>query len=514
VWIAGYGKNRPAQTIHDDLWVRALALSDGQQGVVLAVTDLLGFNAPFVERVRDALATSQALLDAGILADSVLVAATHTHSGPDTIGLWGPDEMTSGVDPQYNEFLVQTVIACIEEAVRNLQPAALRFATGSAPGLSRNDRFRNILEQTHPQDDYATRDIPAEVEILDPEFAVLQATTPDGSRAIATLVNWACHPEMAHTNTITSDFPNFLRQRLEERLGGTALYFNGAQGGMITGNITRGEDIAGAERIGLALADKVLQALEQATPAQAVAIALQRTAVTVPLENEGFKAAMQAGVIPANLLPGDLLRTEVAHLTLGPAEFVTIPGEALPNLGFYLKRLMKGQPKFVLGLCNDELGYILTREDWGLPLYSYETSMSVGSRIGQVVCDALAELIAANPPQVAPAAAGALAEEVADFFANLPKGFKPEKAGDLNAVYAIHLTGEGGGDWTISVANQKCEVVAGLPASPSMTISALAADWMKIVKGELDPAAAVLGGKLKLEPLDPGLATKFAELFF
>ena len=75
------------------------------------------------------------------------------------------------------------------------------------------------------------------------------------------------------------------------------------------------------------------------------------------------------------------METEVNRIAVGPAEFLTIPGEALPNIGFYLKRHMKGTPRFLLGLCCDELGYILTPEDYDLQLYKYETSVSIGQQI-------------------------------------------------------------------------------------------------------------------------------------
>src|SRR5687767_4643289 len=70
-----------------------------------------------------------------------------------------------------------------------------------------------------------------------------------------------------------------------------------------------------------------------------------------------------------------------------------LPGEALPNIGFYLKRQMTGEPKFLLGLTGDALGYILTAEDYGLKLYQYETSVSIGSMMGRLMEENLLALM-------------------------------------------------------------------------------------------------------------------------
>ena len=510
VWIAGYQGNRPAKMVHDDLWVRALALQDGERGVVLAVCDLLGFNRPLLLRVRQGLAAAEALKRAGIKPEEVHVAATHTHSGPDTIGLWGPSEGTSGVDAQYIEFLITTVARCVEEAVAAMAPARLKVATGSAPGLSRNDRFRDILEACGIRD-YASRDIPAEAEILDPDFAVMQVLGAAGS-VMATVVNWACHPEMSHTNLITSDFPHWLRGRLQEEYGGMALYFQGAEGGMVTGNSLPGEDIVASERIGLALAERVIEALSKGEEVQASPIKAQSRSIKVSIENEGFKAAMAAGILPITPGAQGELETEVTHLTVGPIEFVTIPGEALPNIALMLKRSMRGEPKFVLGICDDELGYILAPEDWGLPLYRYETSMSVASTIGRVIGDALLEMTEEAPPLGV--GGGDVAAQVQAFFASLAERFKPEQAEGVEALYQINLTGEGGGQWYVTVHNKQCAVATGMAEKPSLSLQAEASDWLKIVNGELNPTVAVLQGKLTFQPFDIAAATKFAELFF
>jgi hypothetical protein len=71
---------------------------------------------------------------------------------------------------------------------------------------------------------------------------------------------------------------------------------------------------------------------------------------------------------------------------LGNAEILTIPGEALPNIGFYLKRKMKGEHNLLFGLTNDAFGYILTKVDFmSFPRYEYVSGASLGEMTGEVL---------------------------------------------------------------------------------------------------------------------------------
>src|SRR6476661_4598945 len=84
VFLAGFQGGRRATAVHSDLYARALALRLGERVAILVACDLIGLSAPDVEDMRPMLAARD------IDPDALVVACTHTHSGPDTIGLWGP----------------------------------------------------------------------------------------------------------------------------------------------------------------------------------------------------------------------------------------------------------------------------------------------------------------------------------------------------------------------------------------------------------------------------------------
>ena len=96
-------------------------------------------------------------------------------------------------------------------------------------------------------------------------------------------------------------------------------------------------------------------------------------------------------------------RRQVGHdamnlVNLGDAQILTIPGEALPNIGFYLKRQMKGKNNLLFGLTNDAFGYILTKVDFNsFKRYEYVSHTSLGEMTGEVLIENAVKLIDDSP---------------------------------------------------------------------------------------------------------------------
>ena len=85
--------------------------------------------------------------------------------------------------------------------------------------------------------------------------------------------------------------------------------------------------------------------------------------------------------------PGEkTITTHVNLVQVGDAQILTIPGEALPNIGYYLKRKMTGRHNLLFGLTNDALGYFLTKEDWNsFERYDYITRTCLGEQTGEIL---------------------------------------------------------------------------------------------------------------------------------
>ncbi len=401
VYLAGFGHNRIATGIHDNLYARCLALDIARQKLVLCSVDLIGLFYDDVLTIRREFARSTpspALL---------IVAATHTHAGPDTLGLYGPKPLESGTDPGYLAWVDQRVAATAVVAVRHLQPATLELARDDYPLLG-------LLQGV---------DRPPIVK--DPFLFVMRLVALSNRQTIATVVNWSDHPEvLSRKNTeITSDYPHWVRDYLESRLGGTAIFFSGSIGkvsplGQVslvdpdTGKIAEDGTWRKAELLGTEIGRLAQRALASARPVNIGSLSIQSRTVFVPLDNPIFRAAIAAGVFakrrplytngkidPATEmrdLPGlgrvkyamgRDIQTEVDYIQLRSAGatvagIVTVPGEIYPELvngGIaryagadfpsapfepVLREHLKSNYQFILGLGNDEIGYLIPKAEW------------------------------------------------------------------------------------------------------------------------------------------------------
>jgi len=368
VWLAGFDVDRPAQSVHDDLMVRTFAVAEGDdEPVVFTVCDLVGLT-----RTHD---------DTG----SRVVACTHTHHGPDGLGFWGlPFEGVSGIDAQYLERVRETITDSQAAAVAALEPAGLVAGSVPVPELVRNHR--------NP-------------DILDDELSVVRLVRPDGS-VIATFVDYACHPEVveAEGTAVTADFPGHLCRRIEATVGGVAVFAVGALGGMQSPR-TEVRTHAEAERFGEVLAEAVERAVTGDTAADAAGarVAFAREQIAFALQNPVYELGMELGLVPAAERRGDDVVTEVSYTRIGPAGIACVPGELFPELGLQLKQSMRDtgvRVPIVVGLADDEIGYIIPEadfvapEDYLDPGSSYEESFSAGPQAAPRVIEALDRLIA------------------------------------------------------------------------------------------------------------------------
>jgi putative sterol carrier protein len=95
----------------------------------------------------------------------------------------------------------------------------------------------------------------------------------------------------------------------------------------------------------------------------------------------------------------------------------------------------------------------------------------------------------------------------------LPQYLVPEKAGSTNATIQFDLSGDAGGKWWVKIHDGVAESGKGEPPdAANLTLMADAADWVKIMLGQLDGTAAFMQGKLKIKG-DMGLAIKMQSLF-
>lgn len=422
VRIAGFGQGRDATAVHDDLTARALVLETGGAAIALVALDLIGFFHDDIVKIREEVRDRHP--EVGTM--SIVIASTHTHAGPDVIGLWSPADRR--VDPAFIARIRSAAADAVAEAWSRRRPARLSFASVDVPELIHDSRLP---------------------EVIDPSAFLMRVEGDAGAEPIATLLSFPSHPEsLGRTNTLISgDYPWAARLLLEKELGGVGLFFSGDLGGMLTPsgvNMTdpeSGETLtAGTPRAtqayGETLARRAIAAWRAgAAPAPAdVRLELDSRSIRVPLDNARFRAGLDSGQIWARAVgPDGSLASEVAILTVsgaagdaGPlAQLACVPGEIYPELvigGIQapqdpgadvqgapperpLRPMMRGRFRPVLGLCNDELGYIIPRSEWDeAPPFAYGRSgpqygeiNSTGPMAAPTVLGAFAEILGARP---------------------------------------------------------------------------------------------------------------------
>lgn len=431
--LAGYdATGRKPEGVHDPLYARLVLLREGGTTVALVGLDLLGFYHNDVADLR-----ARAGYDAP--GRSLFLSSTHTHSGPDTLGLWGSLPGVSGVNTSYQRRIKEKIAEALKRLESQLRPVRVEAGRRELDprGLCRDMR---------------------DPQVIDPDLAVLRLTGRDG-KAVATIVNWSCHAEVLQraNHLVTADFPGPLCARVEEKTGGACLYLQGMIGGLLTPD-SRAQNFYESYRIGTSVADAAL-ALRPA-PGRRRALAARSERVLVPVENARFRLFLPALVFGHELLDArgrplafykkwtlalrhlliglkesnePWVETEVMVVDVGPARLLGMPAEIFPELaiggydgrysygrpviapgnpnppdlarapqGPYLRDLVKAPVPLLVGLANDELGYVVPAYDFKVaaskvlephPAGHYEETNSVGPSATRLLTEAAARLL-------------------------------------------------------------------------------------------------------------------------
>jgi hypothetical protein len=180
-----------------------------------------------------------------------------------------------------------------------------------------------------------------------------------------------------------------LYDRIVEKGGGTGIFMNSAQGGMVTADtrLPEGKEANNWEecrRIGGLLADEALRIIGSAPFQPEPGLFCAAKTLSLPVDSPDMRALLKQ--MPQSSGDGKSVTTQLNVINLGNAQILSIPGEALPNIGYYLKRKMHGENNLLFGLTNDAYGYILTKEDFdSFKVYAYISRTSLGERTGEVL---------------------------------------------------------------------------------------------------------------------------------
>ncbi len=449
IWMGGFDGNHPLLGVNDEIWARALVLRSGDVTVAIVSLDLVGF---FYDRVKEVRAKVAADAKAAGI-DYVLISSTHQHEGPDTMGQWGVTKndipTSTGVDRAHMKLVIQQTAAAISDAAAGLKKATVKVGQVTTPreGYIRDSRDPQIFD----------------LDLVAMHFSEASGSKPIGSLVhwgnhpeVLSDTN----------NYLTSDYAHYLREALEKglpaagkhkalpALGGTALYLQGAVGCLMTplgvkitdraGVVQSKSDWAKSRALGENLAAQAHAALAKGVTLDRPGVSAVAKELLLPVLNTQFVMVMQLKIFEREVtgynpnLPVDKnnqpkIRTDIGVIRLGPVTFYSLPGEADPEInvggydgkfsyganlvdktnpnppdltgapkGPYLKQQVPGTYKMLVGLGNDELGYLVPEWNYqlGTPPYMseakgdhYEETNSLGPGTVKRLLDAYAELL-------------------------------------------------------------------------------------------------------------------------
>ena len=213
--LAGYPQTRYADGVRDPLTATAVVFDDGEKRAVVMSIDHLGLNMARTEVMRPIIAEA-----AGTVADGIHICCTHTHLAPLTY---------PGHNDDYVQFLTRRMCDAAVMAVKDLAPATMLYTRAKVEDVAFIRRFRMKDGSCKTNPGFQNPDVDHPLGMPDEEASLLIIKC-EGAPEIG-IVNFQVHPDTIGGETISADFPYFVRSTYEELVENSrCMYINGAQG--------------------------------------------------------------------------------------------------------------------------------------------------------------------------------------------------------------------------------------------------------------------------------------------
>jgi hypothetical protein len=364
VWMAGFGDFRAAQSVHDPITVTAVVLALDEEYVALVGVDALGLLENRTRDARDQLA--EQCFD----RDRVVISSSHSHQGPDTVGIYGDvTALYSGVYEPFIESIVPGIVDAVTAAAGSME--AVTPAVGAVELKADSTLNGGPFGGINPDPSM----VGGVNDIRDPIIEadqVLEIALDGAGGRVATIVNNSGHPEAAgdDNDALSADYAGVIRDWIEAESGGTTVFLSGALGGMQSplGGTLPTVDEAGARVMeedgvtpvwdetgsGFEFAREYGTIVAQAAQAAATdtqpwdAISVRHAEYLIAVDNVDFKLAFQVGILdtPDEYIVRDgscpgfgtdndvfgCVPTGSWRIDLGPVSFGSVPGELFPEL--------------------------------------------------------------------------------------------------------------------------------------------------------------------------------------
>jgi neutral ceramidase len=362
--MSGYGsRTAPFKGIHDDLFARVIAFSDGVNKAVIITADLIGFSNAFWNET-----TSLISKETGIKKEYIMLAAVHNHSGPVTKVY---EEDSSAEVNAYVDGLRDKLVTATGEALKKMVPVSI----GAGKGECRMNINRRAPdgngEISLGQNPYAP---------CDHEVGVISVTGKSGN-PIALLMNWPCHGVVLGPNNylITGDWPGAASRYIEDGSGGKIIapVIVGASGDLnpIYGPHIDFENNSsyayGKDAIGEDLGKESLRVAKGILSSSSGKITALQRVISLPAKGK------EENYLQPDSKAGDSLHVRLSAMKIGNIVFTGVSGEVFNQISVKMRNQSPYTYTFMITHCNGSSGYLVTDD-------AYPTAGVKGSDIKYV----------------------------------------------------------------------------------------------------------------------------------
>ncbi len=358
--LAGYGNRRgkPATGVHDDLYVKAVAVRVGNRLGVM-----LGADALIIPTEVTEAAMRRIEAELKLSREQIYLSATHTHC---SLGGWGEgmvaEAFAGGFQPGARVWFADRIVSAVRDAIADLRPATFGDGRFSAPEFVRNR-------------------LVGELGKVDPEFSYVVLKQNDGKLAV--LGSFAAHATVLGGDMMefSADYPGCWQRSVEQATGGPAVFLAGGCGSHSP--VSGGKGFAGAERMGQALAQELLEQLPKIPLTNAITFGMLGLDLSLPPLNVRVSDGLRLRPWLAQRLLPVKEHSFIQAFRLNDVVWISTPCDFSGELALGIKDFMqiRGHRAVVTSFNGDYIGYVISPRYYHLEGYEPRTMSFFGPNV-------------------------------------------------------------------------------------------------------------------------------------
>jgi neutral ceramidase len=358
--LAGYGgrHGKPARGVHDDLYVKAIAMRVHDRIGVLVGADALIIPTEVAEKAAQRLQQ-----ESGLTREQLYLSATHTHS---SLGAWGEgmvaESFAGGFQPEARAWFADCIVAAARNALNDIKPATFGHGQFAAPQFIRNRLVGSMGK-------------------VDPAFSYAVVRQDNGKVAVVGV--YGAHATVLSSDMMefSADYPGYWQRAVEQATGGMAVFLAGGMGSHSP--VSGGKGLSGAEQMGQALARTLIARLPETPLTNRVTFGMLGLEVKMPPLNVRLSDGIRLRPwLAAKLVPA---RSEsfLQVFRIDDSIWVSTPCDFSGELALGIKDFLRarGSSAVVTSFNGDYIGYVIPSRYYHLGGYEPQLMSFFGPNV-------------------------------------------------------------------------------------------------------------------------------------